>query len=237
MNQDVQKIYNDILISQEIIERYKEVQDYEEKDPYGIAFHNLEHVKNVTKIVEQVLTDLGFQEDFIYKAKIACMLHDTGANKGKEDHAYRSYEYAKQYFSKHNISFDGMDLVLDAIHTHSDGFETDNMIALSLVFADKLDIKKTRISKKGADVVGPRQYTHINDIQLHVTNGVLEIYFITDGNMDFEEVNEYYFTKKVFKAIRAFADKLDLEYKVFLDGEVWIMEDKSIRKINGSLKN
>ena len=64
----------------------------------GWAFHNFEHVKNVSKIAEKILTDLNFDEDTIYKCKIACILHDIGALEGKEEHAQRSFEYAKKMF-------------------------------------------------------------------------------------------------------------------------------------------
>ena len=40
-------------------------------------------------------------------------------------------------------------------------FTRKNLIALSLIFADKLDIKKSRISKEGKKIVGNRQYAHI----------------------------------------------------------------------------
>lgn len=221
-NNDVKSIYNNLYSDEEIISRYKAVEIFEDKTK-GWAYHNFQHVKNVMATVEQFLRELDFDEEMIYKAKIACLLHDTGAAEGKEGHAYRSYEFAKDYFQKHNINFTDIDLVLEAIRIHNDGFDTTNILALTLIIADKLDIKKSRITEEGKKIVGNRQYSHIEDIFINIDNQVLKINFITDGNIDIKEVNEYYFIQKVFKAIESFANKMNLKYKILLDSKEWII--------------
>jgi len=96
-NYDVKSIYDTLYLDEKIINCYKEIEFFEEKNG-GYAYHNFCHVKNVIAIVEQVLRELGYEEDFIYKAKIAGLLHDIGAVKGKADHANRSFLFAKEYF-------------------------------------------------------------------------------------------------------------------------------------------
>ncbi len=215
-----EKLYYSILDDPTILKRYQEVKIYEEKTG-GWAYHGFLHVKNVTLLVEQILESSDFSKEFIYKAKIAVLLHDVGANIGKEDHAYRSYLFAKNYFLLHHILFDDMDLVLEAIRIHSDGFDTDNMIALALILADKLDVKKTRISDAGLQVIGNRQYAHMEDIYLKIEDQILKINFITDGSLDILEFQEYYFTKKIVQAIRSFAFKLHLHYLILIDHNVF----------------
>ena len=39
-----------------------------------------------------------------------------------------------------------------------------------------------------------------------------------------KEVNEYYFTKKVFKAIESFSNKMNLKYKILIDNKTWIID-------------
>ncbi len=219
----IEKIYNKILNDNSIKSLYKEIEMFEDKEK-GWAYHNYEHVLNVAKIVEKTLLSIGCNQEFILKAKIACLLHDVGALQGKDNHAYRSYEYAKKYFKDNNIVFDGIEDVLEAIKIHSNGFDTNNLIALALIFADKLDIKKSRIAEEGKKVVGNRQYAHINDIFINIDNKCLIVNFITDGNMDMKEVNEYYFTKKVFNAIKSFSSKVGLTYKVLLDDNIWSID-------------
>ena len=48
--------------------------------------------------------------------------------------------------------------------------------------------------------------------------------FITDGNIDIKEVNEYYFTSKVLKAIEAFSKKMDLKYEILMDNNNWTLD-------------
>lgn len=216
-------ICNNLLKDQSIKKIYDEIGDIEDKEK-GWVYHNFDHILNVTDIVTKVLYSLGYEEEFIAKAEIACLFHDVGALQGKENHAERSYEFAKKYFKENNISFNGIDDILDAIRIHSDGFETDNVVALSLILADKLDIKKTRIAKEGKNVIGNRQYSHIEDIDINIKNNNLTINFITDDEIDIDELNEYYFTKKVFKAINSFCKKINLDYKVFMNNKIWSID-------------
>lgn len=224
-NITLKEIYDFLNSNDEIIKIYNEIEK-KEASGGGWAFHNLDHVKNVSKIAEKILEDLNFDEDAIYKCKIACLLHDVGALQGKEGHTERSYEYAKKLFEDKKWIFKDSEIILEAIRNHSAGFETDNIIALAIILADKLDIKKTRISEAGKQVEGNRQYGHIENILISIENNVLSINFITDGNMILEEVNNYYFTAKVFKAVAAFSKKLNLEYRIFIDDKNWSFEEK-----------
>ena len=211
----------DILKQDEKIQKiYKQIEENEIQDG-GWAFHNYDHIKNVSKIAEEILNSLNYDEETIYSCKIACLLHDVGAIEEKDGHAERSYEYAKALFEDNNYLFKDKDVVLDAIKNHSDGFESDNIVALAIILADKLDIKKTRISEEGKKVIGNRQYQHIEDIVVNINDNKIIVNFITDGNLDLKETNEYYFTKKVFKAIQSFSNKLGLNYYILLDNNTW----------------
>ena len=83
------------------------------------------------------------------------------------------------------------------------------------------DIKKTRISEAGIKTIGNRQYAHIEDIIINIQDDVLTINFITDGKIIMKEVNDYYFTHKVFKAIEAFSKKTNLKYCILMDNKHW----------------
>ena len=122
----MQKIYNQISSDKAIINIYKTIEENENINK-GWAYHNLDHIKNVTNIVETILNELNYSEELITKAKIASFMHDIGCLEGKEDHANRSYEYAKEYFKRNNINFEDIDLVLEAIKIHRDGFNTKNI--------------------------------------------------------------------------------------------------------------
>jgi HD superfamily phosphohydrolase YqeK len=223
MRIDIKEIYNLITKEEAILDIYQQIEEKEIRDE-DWAFHNLDHVNNVTRVAEKILRDLKFKEEDIYKVKIACFLHDVGELAGKAGHAYRSYIYAQDYFSKQNWDFDGKEEVLDAIKNHSEGFDSNSIITLSVVLADKLDVKKTRIPESGMKIIGNRQFAHIEDILLNIESNKLIINFITDGNIDHKEVNEYYFTHKIFKSIQTFAEKLNLTHEIFMDDKIWTLD-------------
>lgn len=212
----MQEIYLKIRNDKRIMDIYELIGKQEVENKMR-AYHNLNHIENVSNILESILRGLNFDEEYIYKAKIACLLHDVGVTEGKENHAFRSYEFAKKYFKENNIYFDGIEQVCEAIKLHSNGFDTDNTIALALILADKLDVKKSRITDEGKKVEGNRQYSHIEDIKITIENNTLMINFLTDNNLDIEEMMNYYFTKKIFNSIKAFANKLNLGYLVLID--------------------
>lgn len=149
------------------------------------------------------------------------MFHDIGILYGKENHAYKSYEMTKEFFIKNNISFDGMEEVLYAIRDHSNKFDSDSIITLVLILGDKLDIKKTRITDEGTKVIGNRQYSHIEDIIIKIEYNTITIDFKTDNKINIKELNEYYFTQKVFSAINRFSSKMNLKPVILLDNNVW----------------
>ena len=222
VNMTPKEVYDFLKSNNDILKIYKEIENRENKDG-GYAFHNYEHVQNVCKIVEKILTDLNFEENTIYKCKIACLLHDVGVLQGKEGHAQRSYEYSKKFFKDNNILFEDLEIVLNAIKNHNSHFESNNIIVLSIILADKLDITKTRITQAGTKIKGNRQYQHIEKIIINIKNNEMIVNFITDGNIDIEEANEYYFTSKVFKAIESFSKKMDLRHYVLMDNKTWTL--------------
>ena len=219
-NTTPKEVYTFLNSNDELQNIYKRIEDYE-ISINSIAFHNIEHIKNVSAIAEKILTDLNVDEDTIYNCKIACLLHDVGSLQGKEEHAQRSYEFASNLFNEKNWIFKDSDIVLDAIKNHSAGFDNPNIITLSIILADKLDVKKTRISEAGKERIGNRQFQHVEDITINIDNNNLTINFITDGNLDVNELNEYYFTTKIFKAIYAFSEKMNLIPFILMDGKEW----------------
>ena len=168
----IEKIYNKMLKDNEIKDIYNKIEEYE-INTGGWCYHDYNHVMNVTEMVVYILKELNFNEEDIAKGKIACLLHDTGAILGKDDHAYRSYIYAEEYFKKNNINFKDIDLVLEAIKDHSNNFDTDNIYTLALILSDKLDTKSNRVTEVGKTILGNRQYTHIKDIKISIKNKII----------------------------------------------------------------
>ena len=136
-------------------------------------------------------------------------------------YALKSYKFTKEYLEQKGIALENKDLVLDAIKVYSDGFDSDNIIALTLILSDKLDIKHTRVAKEGYNVIGMRQLQYIKDIVIDIEDDRLIVRFICHNRMDKKELEGFYFTLKVLRAISAFARKVNLVPSVILDDEEW----------------
>lgn len=219
----MKEIYDQILNDSKIKDIYNQIHDYEDNTEKGWAYHDYNHVLNVANLVEQILKSLNCSSDFIYSAKIASILHDVGALEGKENHSIRSYKFAKKYFEINNIYFENLNDVLEAIKIHSDGFDTENLIASSLILADKLDVKYTRIAKEGEKIIGNRQYKNILDIKIDYQDNTFIFSFLSNSNLDLQELNNYYFTKKIFNAIKSFCDKFNKQYLIKMNNELWYL--------------
>lgn len=223
MKMNLSQVYQELINDNDILKIYQSIEEKEIRDN-DWAFHNFTHVSNVSEMSCKILSDLNFSKNDIYKAKIACYLHDVGELTGKEGHALRSYNFAKDYFENRNWEFEGKEEILDSIKNHSDGFDSNSVITLSVILSDKLDIKKSRITEAGKLIVGNRQYAYIDDILVEIKDHTLMISFITDKRIDYKEVSEYYFTHKLFKSIEKFSNKLGLNYKILIDGMNWDLE-------------
>lgn len=221
--------FNKIANDKTIINIYNKISEFEDLDKVW-AHHNLEHTQNVAKLVESLLKRLDYEESFIEEAKIAAILHDTGAIEGKRNHALRSYNFAKKYIKDNNIILENKDLVLDAIKIHSDGFDSDNIIALTLILSDKLDIKHTRVAKEGYNIKGMKELQYIKDISVDIHNKDLKIQFICDEKINKNELEEFYFIIKVFKAIISFSKKMNLNPQVLLNNAEWNLFNNMLKQ-------
>lgn len=212
--------FEKIFTDEEILKVYNKI-NYNEEQSEAWAHHDFNHAKNVTNMVDKLLTKLNYSEKLVQEAKIAAILHDTGMVDGKKDHEIRGYEFAKDYFKRKNIKLENEELVLDAIKSHRNGFDTENVITLALVLSDKLDVKYTRIAKDGYNIKGMKEVQYIKEVNVDITNNTLIVEFICDDKMNKKEFEEYYFADKMVKAVKAFAQKMNLNYNVLYNGKKW----------------
>lgn len=217
----IEKIINDKFI----IEKYNEI-DKNEKENNAWAHHNMKHAIRVCSIAEELLKKLNYERELIEAVKIACILHDLGCAEGKENHAYKGAVIVEEYFKLIKYSSKYKSEIVEAIREHSDGFKSNNIITLSLIIADKLDIDKRRIAPGGLYVEGMRQLQYIREIKKEIIDGILKINFLTMSGFDKKECEGFYFMDKVVKSVKSFAIKNKLKYEFFKDGERWNLNKK-----------
>jgi len=210
-----------IYADPELQKHYEQVGLFEDNNK-GWAYHNWTHVSNVTLMVEQILEQLNASYDYIESAKIASILHDTGAITGKEGHAERGVIFTKEYFQKNSLKPKNQQKILEAIRDHSSGFDSDELMTLVLIISDKLDITKERVAKEGYNIPGMRQLQYIENIKITFTNNKFIVDFQTDKNFDLLDLKEFQWMEKVFKSIDSFAKKINYIPYVNLNGEPWV---------------
>ncbi len=197
------------LLENQVIKNYYTLGD---QNRIYHAEHNLNHALRVMNYCKSIATQLKLKATDIENVCIAALLHDVGASKfGKENHAERSFEIAK--------NFTDNDKILNAIRYHSHGHASDYGYILTL--ADKLDICQNRVTELGKTIPGVRQFLHITSLSIEINDSNLLIKCISDQKIDWQELNEYYFVKKIFNAIKNFANYFGLKYQVLVDNIAW----------------
>lgn len=190
-----------------------------------IANHGKEHALNVVRNCEMITKLLRLSQNEIVAIKIAALLHDIGcaqvSKQGNEDnrHAERSYIWAKGYFSDKRIDDESLQKILEAIRYHDRAPATG--YGKIVCCADKLDVNTARVNKCGLSVPGHRQYANIKDVKLSIVDKIFVVRFISDGKINFSELNEYGFTPKIHKAIKDFAEHYKLGHKIYMDATEW----------------
>ena len=205
-----------------IIGCYLKADDPNSEDGFWV-YHGMKHINNVVEMVEKILIQFDYDLEYIENAKIAALLHDVGFLGIKKDHEIRSYEMAKKYLEENKIELKYKDEILDAIKNHREGFDSESFMTLVLILADKIDIKKSRLAPEGYEIDGLNQYQYVEDINISKNNNELIFNFIVDNNCDKKTLEEYYFTIKVLKAIKKFAEHLSLNLKLLWNDEDWVI--------------
>ena len=202
----LQNLYKQLTANPIISNKYQLIAENEKQG--GYATHDLSHINRVINYCEKIAKLLNLSDEDIAGIKIAALLHDIGnAQGGKGGHAERSHIWAKNYIDNEKI--------LLAIKEHSG--EGSDVYGKILAFADKIDICKERILPEGLLIVGNRQYAHILSVDFYINKNKLTVDFKTDGQIDIDEMQEYYFTEKVFQSIKSLTSFFDLDYEILIN--------------------
>lgn len=213
-----------------ILDIYSKIEDPNFNKRFW-TYHGLTHVKNVIDTVEKTLIKLNYEEEYIENAKIAALMHDLGMIEGKENHAIKSYEIAKEYFEKNKIKLKYYNEVLESIRSHRDTTIENNDMAAVLIFADKIDIKKTRLAPKGYEIEGLRQYQYIKDINILFNNINFTVQFIIDSECNKKELEGWYFTPKVINSIKIISDYFNFNSKILWNDDEWLFKENANNQI------
>lgn len=216
-------LYEDLIKDKNIVSIYDKI-DKEDKKPW--ALHGMQHINNVVKITEDILTQLKCSDDVIECGKISAYLHDVGMIDGKENHAENSAKFVKDYLINKDLSEEQKNIIVNAIKNHSNYQKDTDLISSVLIFADKIDVDKTRLGKEGYNVEGLKELAYVDKIEF-VINKTLKVFFKCSSNFNKENFENFYFCKKIFIAIKQFSEYLKKDYKVFINNKIWDYDKKN----------
>jgi len=215
------KLFQEILLDSQVISLYKKLETVGNE---YYATHDLSHIMNVVDISERIAQVLNLPKQDIENIKIAALLHDIGLATGehlnqKENHAERSAVWAESYLEKFELDKSIISDIVESIRFHGKGMDTIH--SRILTFADKLDINTARITSSGLKVPGNRQYANLTGVDFEIVDNTLHVNFASNGKLDIDEMNEYYFTPKVLMSIVKLAEKFNLRHKTYIDNNPW----------------
>ena len=110
------------------------------------------------------------------------------------------------YLIRHSIKYDIKDIVENYNTSDSEQIKNEKLI---------LSIE----GERRAEILSNEK--ELQNIDITIENNILKINFIMDGEVNLKEINEYYFTKKIFKGVESFSNKLDLKYIMLIDNKEW----------------
>ena len=136
--------YEEITNDREINEYIK----YSDECLHNMGFteHGFAHVKKVAYLVEYILSELGYENDFIELGKIAAHLHDIGNSVNRHHHSHSSGVIAQKLLSDRGFSVQDIVKITYAIGNHheTDGVPSEPLSA-ALILADKADVRRSRV--------------------------------------------------------------------------------------------
>ena len=79
------------------------------------VFHDIQHIKNVAEAVGIIGKDCGISTRELELLEMAAWFHDTGYIEGADRHEERSCKFAVEFFSKHKVADQDLDVITRCI--------------------------------------------------------------------------------------------------------------------------
>ena len=118
--------------------------------------HGLNHIINVTNIMDRLTDVIGIYDEEKNDLLIAAVLHDIGQVDGRQNHGLKGKVFTQNYLNG-KISDARLEKIVSAIEFHS---QKDNMDDLPLftnliTFADKMDFTYKRLDDNWENKIKP----------------------------------------------------------------------------------
>ena len=230
---------NDLLKEVEsYVERF-----YHESISSEYVYHNFAHTCDVVESVQLIGAGYTLSNEELEVLQLAAWFHDTGYDKGPEQHEERSCDHAKAFLQKRNYPSENLRKVISCILATAINYKPQNLIEMIMRDAD--------VSHLGSKLYWDR-CSRVRE-ELGITRNMLmsgkewvdfELDFINNHEFHTEVANELYNSrkKKNIKQLKKYKQRLNpgftlAEEKAQREEKRKKKEKKAIKKNEKKLKD
>lgn len=203
--------YKDILNCKYFFDTYNMIEELKKDFPVNHGFLHINNVLNNGKYLADIFSLTKNEKELLL---IACVLHDIGYLKGRDDHAKNGAILAKE-FLKDKLNSNNIEIIANAISCHGGKNDIDykNKISLCLILSDKFDFDKTRY-RDDEKYNSIQLFKTIEKVKLEKQNGELYLNIYTTDMSKFQNLEENYFFIKLLEVLNKVKKIHNLEIKM-----------------------
>ncbi len=214
---------NQMLHDEEILSRYREIDEYN----HTPSSHGMRHIAGVVVLAEKIGRLLNFSDREMLILKTIEVLHDIGQVGGvRKDHWFKSADFAREYLPPKNVfSNEELEIIYSAIETHDEFLDYSKFkskFSWITALVDKLDFSKTRLEDGYEEKFGYLNSADIERLDFSLENGEFKIVIKTIENPKVIAPENLYNRNLICKAItlfQAFAKNLGYTPRLFLENQ------------------
>lgn len=213
--------YKEILNSRYFIKTYSKI---EKKKKNFYVNHGFVHINNVLKNAERLVDVFSLTEREKNMLFVACLLHDIGYLKNRDNHAFYGAVLARKYLKNKAFCKHCVEKICDAISSHGGKNESDydDVVSRCLIIADKLDFVSSRYNENLLEDENKRKiFLNVVDTFLKYKDNCVSLCIVISKNFDkvLFENSKYYL--KLVSFLELLCKKLTCGYciKYIMDSE------------------
>lgn len=188
-------IYKQILNSKYFKETYALIEEMKKDFPVNHGFIHINNVVNNAKNICDFFNYDSYKKELLL---IACLLHDIGYLKGRDEHPLNGGKLAKEYLESLNLlTIQEIEIITKAISNHGGKLLSDyeNDISLGLILADKMDFSKIRYSNDVNKYPKVEAFLNIEEIKLEKIDETNYLTVRVNEKFKSSESSDNYFEK------------------------------------------
>jgi exopolyphosphatase/pppGpp-phosphohydrolase len=199
--------------------QWREVADQLQPDTSEkfVCCHGRGHTMRVVEYAEDFLDQVRAGARELWRAKIACLLHDIGNTVSRHGHANESVKLAGPYLESLGVDEESRVVILHAIGEHNEGRNMRSLVDAAVVLGDKLDVNYERMKYSYPAEWVNELFSSIKKVGYVVDEDVVRLKYTTEPDFDVELTKKWYKCISVPEKVAHFIGR---------DFEFWVNDEK-----------